>query len=193
MDHFKSLYWICYNIAFVLCFGVFFFFGHNACGILAPQPGIEPAPPALEGEVLTTGPPGKSLSHVLRKEYLVSSRSAPCLPCPVGAGRSTSKFCLTERVRGVVKGPTARGTGWDVCPMAIFSSAGNHGYVTFLLAFAVDVQHCHDLWTPDRSLCPLLIPTTGLWGLLAISQHFFSLHTDIWTSRPLRCCEVVPR
>ena len=30
---------------------------------LAPQPGIEPAPPALEGEVLTTGQSGKS--HVL--------------------------------------------------------------------------------------------------------------------------------
>ena len=29
--------------------------------ILAPRPGIEPAPPALEGEVITTGPPGKSL------------------------------------------------------------------------------------------------------------------------------------
>ena len=31
------------------------------CGILAPRPGIELAPPALEGKVLTTGPPGKSL------------------------------------------------------------------------------------------------------------------------------------
>ena len=35
--------------------------GHGACGILARQPGIEPATPTLEGEVLTTGPPGKSL------------------------------------------------------------------------------------------------------------------------------------
>ena len=39
---------------------MFWFFGRKACGILAPQPGIEPTPPALEGEVLTTGPPGKS-------------------------------------------------------------------------------------------------------------------------------------
>ena len=31
-------------------------------GISAPQPGIEPALPALEGEVLTTGLPGKSPS-----------------------------------------------------------------------------------------------------------------------------------
>ena len=29
-------------------------FGHKACGILAPQSVIKPAPPALEGEVLTT-------------------------------------------------------------------------------------------------------------------------------------------
>ena len=40
---------------------MFWFFGWKACGILAPLPGIEPAPRALEGEVLTTGPPGKSL------------------------------------------------------------------------------------------------------------------------------------
>ena len=36
-------------------------FGHGACGILTPRPEIEPPLPALEGEVLTTGPPGKSL------------------------------------------------------------------------------------------------------------------------------------
>ena len=39
---------------------MFWIFGPEACKILAPQPGIEPAPPALEGEVLTTAPPGKS-------------------------------------------------------------------------------------------------------------------------------------
>ena len=39
-------------------------FGHKACGILAPSPGIEPTHtlhPASEGEALTTGPPEKSL------------------------------------------------------------------------------------------------------------------------------------
>ena len=44
---------------------MFWFFGHEACGILAPQPGIEPAPPALESEILTTGPPGKSPERTL--------------------------------------------------------------------------------------------------------------------------------
>ena len=41
------------------------FFGCEAFGILAPQPEIEPTPPALEGKVLTTGPPGKSLMGVI--------------------------------------------------------------------------------------------------------------------------------
>ena len=39
---------------------MFWIFGHETRGILAPQPGIEPARPALESEVLTTGLPGKS-------------------------------------------------------------------------------------------------------------------------------------
>ena len=39
--------------------------------VLAPQPGITPISPALEDEVLTTGPPGKALS--------VLSCLVPCL------------------------------------------------------------------------------------------------------------------
>ena len=40
---------------FMLCF-----FGHEACGILAPWLGIKSTSSALEGKVLITGPPGKS-------------------------------------------------------------------------------------------------------------------------------------
>ena len=36
---------------------MFWFFGREARGILAPWLGIEPTPPALESEVLTTGLP----------------------------------------------------------------------------------------------------------------------------------------
>ena len=43
-------------VTILLLFYVFFFFGHSVCGILA---GIEPAPTALKGKVLTTIPPGK--------------------------------------------------------------------------------------------------------------------------------------
>ena len=44
---------------YVLFFG--FFFCYEACGILAPRPGIEPTPPTLGGEVSTTEPLGKFL------------------------------------------------------------------------------------------------------------------------------------
>ena len=36
-------------------------FGHEVCGVLVLRPGIKPAPPALEGIVLATDPPGNSL------------------------------------------------------------------------------------------------------------------------------------
>ena len=58
---FKVFYWICYSIASVFSFFTFWFFGHEAFGILGPWPVIEPTSPALEGEVLTTGLLGKSL------------------------------------------------------------------------------------------------------------------------------------
>ena len=44
-------------LQYCFCFYVFVFLGHQAYVILACQPGIEPA---LESEVLTNGPPGKS-------------------------------------------------------------------------------------------------------------------------------------
>ena len=62
VDHFENLRCICYHIASVLCFVclVFFFFGQEACRILAPWPGIEPSAPALGAEILTSRLPRKS-------------------------------------------------------------------------------------------------------------------------------------
>ena len=53
------------------CF-MFWSFGHEACEILTPQPGIKPTPPApsqlvLEGKVLATGPPRNSLKILLKE------------------------------------------------------------------------------------------------------------------------------
>ena len=45
-------------------------FGHEACGILASQPRMEPTLPAMEGKVLTTGPPRKSREYVLNEYHL---------------------------------------------------------------------------------------------------------------------------
>ena len=38
----------------------------TASGTLVPQPGMEPPPPALQGRLLTTGPPKKSLIMTFR-------------------------------------------------------------------------------------------------------------------------------
>ena len=48
-------------VTILLLVYVLVFFGCEACGILAPQPETELACPALEGKVLTTEKPGKSL------------------------------------------------------------------------------------------------------------------------------------
>ena len=44
----------------LFCF-LFWFFGCKVCGTLASGPRVERAPLALEGEVLTSEPPGKFL------------------------------------------------------------------------------------------------------------------------------------
>ena len=50
------------------------FFGHR---ILAPQPGMEPSPPALKGEVLTTGLPGSPYMNVQLRELKEISSKLP--------------------------------------------------------------------------------------------------------------------
>ena len=45
------------------------FFGHEACGVLVPQPESETVPLAFEAEILTTGPPGKPEGTDLREVW----------------------------------------------------------------------------------------------------------------------------
>ena len=52
---------------------MFWFFGHKACRILAPRPGIEPITPALEGEDLTTG-------EIAQLHLLVCGKCMPISP-----------------------------------------------------------------------------------------------------------------
>lgn len=42
------------------------FYGQVPGTFLVPRPGIRPVPPALESDVLTAGPPGRSLSRLLK-------------------------------------------------------------------------------------------------------------------------------
>ena len=48
-------------VTILLLLLMFWLFDHEAYGIVAPPPEFEPAPPLLEGRVLTFGPPGNSL------------------------------------------------------------------------------------------------------------------------------------
>ena len=64
--------------SFCFCFCFFFvclFLSCEACGILAPRPGIRLTLPALEGKVLTTRPPGKSLTELF---WLYRANSKHC-------------------------------------------------------------------------------------------------------------------
>jgi len=56
-------YWMCYSITF--CSFMFWCFGHEACGILAPWSEVRPEPPALQGKVLMPGPSGKLPSRLI--------------------------------------------------------------------------------------------------------------------------------
>ena len=58
VEYLKTLYWICCNIASLSRFS---FSGHMARGILVAWPGVELAPPELEGEVSTMEELGKSM------------------------------------------------------------------------------------------------------------------------------------
>ena len=42
-------------VTILLLLFMFWFFGPEACGNSAPQPGIEPTPQALENKLITTG------------------------------------------------------------------------------------------------------------------------------------------
>ena len=81
---------------------VFWSLGPKACQVLAPRPGIAPIPPALEGEVIITEPPGKSRES-LDKEYNISYRFFQCLifkfimkyvRCPLEIMQERTRFFL---------------------------------------------------------------------------------------------------
>ena len=68
----------CFGFMFIDFF--FFPFGNKTCGILAPRAGIKFVPPASEGEVLTTAPPGKPLASAIRNEIVIVFTLSGSLP-----------------------------------------------------------------------------------------------------------------
>ena len=84
------------------CFcSMFWFLGCETCGILAPQPGTDPAPHALEIDVLTSGPSGKSPQIFFRLvsvfhlnsslSQLLGSAHPEALPCCVVFSQALSQ------------------------------------------------------------------------------------------------------
>ena len=57
---------ICYSVVSLLCFGC------EACEISALWPGVKPAPPALEGEVLTTSCQGSFPGFFSDMKYYIA-------------------------------------------------------------------------------------------------------------------------
>ena len=85
---------------------MFCFLGHEAYGILATQPGIEPAAPALEGKVLTTGPPGKSHKYGPERmpDRMVHGFTPPLVDHRSATGTGiTQKLVGNERLRPAPK------------------------------------------------------------------------------------------
>ena len=50
---------------------MFPFFGCKTYRVFTPQPGIELTPSILEGKVLTTGLPGKSLVYLFKMSFFL--------------------------------------------------------------------------------------------------------------------------
>ena len=50
-----------------------------ACGILVPQPGIEPLSPAWDGGFFMSGPPGKSQEFLRVLEKFITKSSYKCM------------------------------------------------------------------------------------------------------------------
>jgi len=85
-------------LQYCFCF-MFCFFWPQCMWDLGSQPGIEPTSPVVEGEVLTTGPPGKSLSLGFGTSVLSSVLMSPgCLGGACGASDVPSACLYTGLV-----------------------------------------------------------------------------------------------
>ena len=101
----------------------FMFWPHQAaCGILMPQPGIEPVPPASEGRILTTGLPGKSQKNVHSSRlprWLCGKLSAFSLGDPgliPGSGRSLGEGNGSPLQYSCLENPMDRGAWLGYSP-----------------------------------------------------------------------------
>ena len=83
---------------------MFWFFSHKTYGISVPRPGIEPILPALEGEIPTSGPPGKSPGGLKKKKnQLCFFLSSYKVAARLEKGMAACSSILAWRIPGTEK------------------------------------------------------------------------------------------
>ena len=155
-------YWILYPFVF---YGLAFW--SKACGILAPRPGIEPVPSALEGDVLAPGPPGKSWLEFHRNSFIERTLLAPG---PLGSYQFLAWWLLYSLPAGLFGSssfawfyvkwvPTAdKALGWVAAKMDF----SKHSYYPILLL--KELSHVKSLvvpWFPAVCLISLQCRDAG--------------------------------
>ena len=149
---------------------MFWFFGWEACGILAPRPGIEPTPSALE--VLTTEQPGKSPTSVLTVSLLSVLTSFPDLPQRMQKTRGNGQqFCWVlscSRVVGCNAQPMSFIKEIKTALLLFFSCSVVSNFVTawttahqtslsFTISLSLLKVMSIELMMPSNHLIPLLL------------------------------------
>ena len=106
--------------------------------ILGPQPRIEPLSLALEGKVLTTGQPRKSLCGIIYTEKGVQALSLPCPSWPLG--REPTCYSLESTVfsttchhpDGWCMWGWGRDRSWKLCQAELPSQSVSSGFLELI-------------------------------------------------------------
>ena len=85
-------------VEFVTMLFLVYAFGPKVCGVLAPRPGIELSPPALQGGLLTSGPQGSLVLTSLKCEDEKQGGIQLCQPlcCFPLKAKMTQYFCTWD-------------------------------------------------------------------------------------------------
>lgn len=124
---FKNFYSSLLNLLpYCSCF-MFWLFGWDACGMLAPRPGVKPAPLAQEGEVLDPGPRGTSFAFPALL-LLFSYTSCPAMaPHTLQQSGVWLWLCfLGTRARTWDYLSSPQGSSWVLCLVTTSILPGRH-------------------------------------------------------------------
>ena len=170
VNQFLNLYWICYTIAcfmFVCLFFFFFFWAKRH--ILAARPGIELVPLALEGEILTTEPPGKS--PILPCLYHYFHKSKICVYVNVKV--NSHKLCSTPSQFQKVSFVTKLSCSLSIS-QKLHKSLQSKLWITTFLNWTYNVYH---LWA--RILLGRMCRKAVIWNM-SHNQETNDLQPESW-------------